>query len=190
MTINLVSTFRSAMDLIFPKPPKEPPDGIITLLIMITITWICILPHFFIACGHILRHKFKKIKDQSAAPIKNHDKHFSNFASSILHFRSTELSNLRDQLPREPPKRMIKFSTKTIHSFAFKVSQQASQMRMLRKSIIKCHLTQTQYYLSETTPQQVIFSMTFSYSSQTHFIKQLEDLPQRMAQVLQYKNAL
>ena len=54
MTINFASTFYSAMDIIFPKPPKEPPDGIITSLIMIPITWICILPHFFYRmCLHL-----------------------------------------------------------------------------------------------------------------------------------------
>ena len=153
MTIYFASTFHSTVDIIFPKPPKEPPDGIITALIMIPITWICILPHFFIACGRILRHKSKNIKDQSAAPRINNDKHSSNFLSSILHFRPPELSNLRHQLQRGSPKRMIKYSTKTVHSVAFKVSQQALQMLMLRKSTFKYHLTQTQYYLSVTTPQ-------------------------------------
>ena len=62
MTIHFESTFHSAMDLIFTKPPKEPPDGIITALIMIPITWICILPHLFIACVHILRHKSNNTK--------------------------------------------------------------------------------------------------------------------------------
>ena len=57
MTIHFASTFHSAMDIIFPKPPKEPPDGIITALIMILITWKYILPHLFIACVRILRHK-------------------------------------------------------------------------------------------------------------------------------------
>ena len=38
MTIHFASTFHLAMDLIFPKPPKDPPDGIITALIMIPIT--------------------------------------------------------------------------------------------------------------------------------------------------------
>ena len=40
MTIHFASTFHSAMDVIFPKPPKETPDGIITALIMIPINWI------------------------------------------------------------------------------------------------------------------------------------------------------
>ena len=47
-TIHFASTVHSAMDLIFTKPPKEPPDGIITALLMIPITWICILPHFLL----------------------------------------------------------------------------------------------------------------------------------------------
>ena len=34
MTINFTSTFHLDMDLIFPKPPKEPPDGIITALLI------------------------------------------------------------------------------------------------------------------------------------------------------------
>ena len=50
------------------------------------------------------------IKYQSAAPRRNQDGYFSNFASRLLHFRSPELSNLRHQLPRESPKRMIKYS--------------------------------------------------------------------------------
>ena len=50
MAIHFASTFHLAMDIIFPKPPKEPPDGIIAALVMIPITWICILPHLFIAC--------------------------------------------------------------------------------------------------------------------------------------------
>ena len=62
MTIHFASTFHSAMDIIFPKTPKEPPDGIITSLVMIPITWICILPHLFIACVCILRHKYKNKK--------------------------------------------------------------------------------------------------------------------------------
>ena len=62
MTIHFASTFYSAMYIIFPKPPKEPPDGIITALVMIPITWICILPHFFIACVCIMRHKYKNDK--------------------------------------------------------------------------------------------------------------------------------
>ena len=98
--------------------------------------------------------------------------------------------NLRHQLLRESPKRMIRYSTKTVHSVAFKVSQQASQMRMLRNSILNYHLTQNQYSLSTTTPQHFIFEMTFSDSSHDHFIKLLEDLPQPMAQVLQSKKAL
>ena len=40
MTIHFASTFHSAIDIIFPKPPKEPPYGIITVLIMNPITWI------------------------------------------------------------------------------------------------------------------------------------------------------
>ena len=62
ITIYFASIFHSAVDIIFPKPPKEPPDGIITALIMIPITWICILPHFFIAFIRILRHKSKNKK--------------------------------------------------------------------------------------------------------------------------------
>ena len=62
MTIHFVSTFHSAMDIIFTKPPKELPDGIITALVMIPINWICILPHLLIACVCILRHKYKNKK--------------------------------------------------------------------------------------------------------------------------------
>ena len=70
MTIHFASTFHSAMDLILPKPPKEPPDGIITTLIMIQIIWICILPHMFIACGRFLRHKSKNNKRSNRRPKK------------------------------------------------------------------------------------------------------------------------
>ena len=62
MTIHFASTFHSDMDIIFPNPPKDPPDGIITALIMTPITWICILTHLFIACVCILRHKSKNNK--------------------------------------------------------------------------------------------------------------------------------
>ena len=40
ITIYFASTFHLTMNLIFPKPPKDPPDGIITALIMIPVTWI------------------------------------------------------------------------------------------------------------------------------------------------------
>ena len=68
MTIHFESTFHLAMDIIFPKPPKETSDGIITALIMIPITWICILTHLFIACGRILRHKSKNNKRSKRRP--------------------------------------------------------------------------------------------------------------------------
>ena len=38
MNTHFASTFHSDMDIIFPKPPKEAPDGIITALIIIPIT--------------------------------------------------------------------------------------------------------------------------------------------------------
>ena len=62
MTIYFASTFHSTMDIIFTNTPKEPPDGIITSLSTIPITCICILPHLFIACGCILRQKYKNNK--------------------------------------------------------------------------------------------------------------------------------
>ena len=68
--IYFASMFHSTMDLIFPKTPKEPPDGIITALIMILITWICILPHLFIACGRILRHKYRNNTRSKRRPKK------------------------------------------------------------------------------------------------------------------------
>ena len=70
MTTHFESTFHSAIYIIFPKPPKEPPDGVITALIMIPITWICILPHLFIAYVSILRHKPKNKKISKRRPKK------------------------------------------------------------------------------------------------------------------------
>ena len=70
ITIYFASTFHLTMDLIFHKLPKEPSDGIITALIMIPITCICILPHLFIACGRILRHKSKNNTRSKRLPKK------------------------------------------------------------------------------------------------------------------------
>ena len=83
MTIHFASKFHSAMDLIFPKPPKEPPDGIITSLIMILITWICILSHLFIACGRILRHNSKNNKRSKRRPKKKSGQTLQQFC--IIH---------------------------------------------------------------------------------------------------------
>ena len=153
----------------------------------------------------------KQQQQKVETPRRNQYDRFSNFTSSILRFRYPEVSNLRHQIPRESPKRMMTYSMHqltvistsknqylhlnqlhpaTAHAVACKVSQQASQMRMLRNSIIKYHLTQTRYSLSVTTPQQIIFAMNFSDSSQAHFSKRIEDLTQRMTQVLQYKKVL
>ena len=62
LTLYFASTFYSAMDIIFPKPPIKPPDGLITAFIMIPITWICTLSQLIIACIHIIRHKPKTIR--------------------------------------------------------------------------------------------------------------------------------
>ena len=40
LTLYFASTFNSAMDIISPKPQREPPGGLITSLIIIPITWI------------------------------------------------------------------------------------------------------------------------------------------------------
>ena len=59
LTLYFASIFHSAMDLIFPKPPSEPSDGLITAFIMIPITWICISSQLIIACFHIMKQKTK-----------------------------------------------------------------------------------------------------------------------------------
>ena len=40
LTLYFASTFHSAIDTIFPKPPSKPSDGLITALIMIPINWV------------------------------------------------------------------------------------------------------------------------------------------------------
>ena len=102
------------MDLIFPKPPKEPPDGIITALIIIPITWICILPHLFIACGRILRHKFKNNKISKRRPKKKSRKALQQFC--IKHIA---LQISRDQQSKTPaPKGVPKADDKIFHGYS------------------------------------------------------------------------
>ena len=47
------------MDIIFPKLPSETPDGLITVFIIIPITWICISYQLIIACVHIMKKTTK-----------------------------------------------------------------------------------------------------------------------------------
>ena len=42
LTLYFASTFHTSMDIIFPKYPSEPPDGLITAFIVIPMTWIYI----------------------------------------------------------------------------------------------------------------------------------------------------
>ena len=92
MTIHFASSFHLAMDIIFPKPPKEPPDGIITALIMIPITCICILTHFFVVCGCILRHKSK-----NNIISKRHPKKKSQQALQLFFIKNIALQTSRAQ---------------------------------------------------------------------------------------------
>ena len=61
LTLYFASKFYSAMDIIFPKLPSETPDGLITVFIIIPITWICISSQLIIACVHIMK-KITKTK--------------------------------------------------------------------------------------------------------------------------------
>ena len=81
LTLYFVSTFHSAMDNIFHKPPSKPPDSLIKALIMIPITWICISSQSIIACVHIMKQKSKtkrkrhcKILAEVAAGLKSKKK--------------------------------------------------------------------------------------------------------------------
>ena len=81
LTLYFVSTFHSAMDNIFHKPPSKPPDSLIKALIMIPITWICISSQSIIACVHIMKQKHKtkrkwhrKISAEVAARLKSKKK--------------------------------------------------------------------------------------------------------------------
>ena len=59
LTLYFAYTFNSSMDIIFYKPPSKPPDSLITALIMIPITWMCISYQSIISCVHIMKHKSK-----------------------------------------------------------------------------------------------------------------------------------
>ena len=59
LTLYFASTFNSAIYNISPKPPSELPDGLITALIMIPITLVCISSQSIIACVHIMKQKPK-----------------------------------------------------------------------------------------------------------------------------------
>ena len=59
LTLYFASKFHSTMNTIFPKTPSEPPDGLITALIIILINWICISSQSIIACVNIMKHKPK-----------------------------------------------------------------------------------------------------------------------------------
>ena len=62
LTLYFASTFHFEMNIIFPRPPKEPLDGIITALIMIPIMWICTVPHITMTCIRIMKHECKHEK--------------------------------------------------------------------------------------------------------------------------------
>ena len=96
MTIHFASTFHSAIDIIFPKPPKDPPYGIITALMMIPITWICLLPHLFIACGRILRHKSKNNKISKRLPKEKSQQALQQFCIKriALHISRAQKSKI------------------------------------------------------------------------------------------------
>ena len=57
--IYFASSFHSTMDTISPKPPSEPPNGLITALTMVPISWICISYQSIIAFVHIMKQKPK-----------------------------------------------------------------------------------------------------------------------------------
>ena len=63
---------------------------------MITITWICILPHFFIACGHILRHKSKNNKISKRLPKEKSQQALQQFCIKriALHISRAQKSKI------------------------------------------------------------------------------------------------
>ena len=103
-TIHFGSTFHSAMDIIFPNPPKEPPDGIIIALIMIPITWICILPHLFIACVRILRHKSKNMKISKRRPKKKSRQALQQFCIKHIAFQIPRAHQSKTSSSKGAPK--------------------------------------------------------------------------------------
>ena len=86
LAIYFASIFHSAMDFIFPKPPKEPPKGLVTAIAMIPITWICISSQLAIACVRIMRHKSK--------PKKKHRRKRSAKASARRRFKKISRRHL------------------------------------------------------------------------------------------------
>ena len=56
LTRYFASTFHSVMDTPFTKPQSEPPDGLITVIIIITISCICISSQMIIAYANIMKH--------------------------------------------------------------------------------------------------------------------------------------
>ena len=108
ITIYFASTFHSAMDIIFTKTPKEPPDSIITALSMVPITWTLKLPLLFIACVRILRNKNKNIKISKRCPKKKSRQALQKFCIKHIAFQISRAQQYKTSAPKGVPKAYAK----------------------------------------------------------------------------------
>ena len=64
MMLYFASTYQSAMDIIYQRHSKQPPDGIIMAVFMIFVVCGCISLQTIIACGHLMHYKSKQKQKQ------------------------------------------------------------------------------------------------------------------------------